>query len=167
MDTGQYILNLGLLGFILLTNLGTRQYTWRRLLLPIAIVVAVAAAYLRDLPTAGNDVTLEVVGIGVGLVFGVVAALLVRVRADERGTVRMTAGIGFAALWIVVIGARMAFAYGADNWFPQQIGQFSRDHLITGADAWTAAFVLMALAMVVGRLAVTAVQATRLQSVQA
>jgi hypothetical protein len=39
------------------------------------------------------------------------------------------------------------------------VGRFSTEHSITGADAWTAAFVLMALAMVVARLASTAVRA--------
>jgi hypothetical protein len=50
----------------------------------------------------------------------------------------------------------MLFAYGADHWYSRQIGEFSMTHQITGADAWTAAFVLMALAMVVTRVAVTA-----------
>jgi len=56
-----------------------------------------------------------------------------------------------------VIGGRMAFAYGADHWFPAAIGRFSIEHEITGADAWTAAFVLIALAMVLTRVVVTAV----------
>ncbi|HEY8287455.1 MAG TPA: hypothetical protein VIJ28_23965, partial [Chloroflexota bacterium] len=34
-----------------------------------------------------------------------------------------------------------------------QVGRFSFDHQITGADAWTAAFVLMAIAMVATRTA--------------
>jgi hypothetical protein len=49
----------------------------------------------------------------------------------------------------------MVFAYGADHWFTQQIGLFSYHHAITGADAWTAAFVSMALAMVLTRVLVT------------
>jgi hypothetical protein len=51
------------------------------------------------------------------------------------------------------------FAEWATGAGSRTIGQFSRNHLITGADAWTAAFVLMALAMVVGRLVTTAVVA--------
>jgi hypothetical protein len=46
---------------------------------------------------------------------------------------------------------RIGFAYGADHWFPEAIYRFSRDNLITGGDAWTAAFVLMALTMVLPR----------------
>ena len=63
------------------------------------------------------------------------------------------------ALWIAVIGGRILFAEWATGAGSRTVGQFSRDHLITGADAWTAAFVLMALAMVVGRLLTTAVVA--------
>lgn len=41
------------------------------------------------------------------------------------------------------------------------VARFSRDNLITGADAWTAALLLMALAQVVCRLAVVRVRARR------
>ena len=40
-----------------------------------------------------------------------------------------------------------------------QVMQFSLQHEITGSAAWTAAFVLMALSMVVARTAVVAVRA--------
>jgi hypothetical protein len=157
MSTAQYALNVGLLLYILGTNLGTRRLTRARLLLPLALVGVAAWVFLRDLPTIGNDVQLEVVGAAVGAVLGVVAGLLVQVRRDPTGTVFTYAGAAYAALWVAVIGGRMTFAYGADHWFPAAIGRFSMEHQITGADAWTAAFVLMALAMVLVRVVVTAV----------
>jgi hypothetical protein len=83
----------------------------------------------------------------------------VRVRRDRSGGLVTRAGTAYAALWVLVIGGRMAFAYGADHWFPVAIGRFSITHRITGADAWTAAFVLMALTMVLVRVLVTAVSA--------
>ena len=60
---------------------------------------------------------------------------------------------------IVLGGAERA----AEHWFGQAIGRFSRTYEITGGDAWTAAFVLMALAMVVTRVLVTMAQAFRLE----
>ena len=156
MTTSEYVLNIALLAYILLANVGTRALTWRRMALPIVAVVVAGYAFLRDMPTVGNDVRLELAGLTAGAVLGVVAALLVRVRRTTDGLV-MTAGIGFAALWVVVIVGRMLFAYGADHWFGRQIGQFSMTHQITGAGAWTAAFILMALAMVVTRVAATGV----------
>ena len=158
MSTSQYLLNLGLLAYILWANLGTRPITRTRLTLPLVIVAGVAVGFLSHVPTVGNDVTLEVVLALAGAVLGVVAGLLVRVEPTTSGTQVMRAGAAYAALWVAVIGGRMLFAYGADHWYPRQIAQFSITHRITGADAWTAAFVLMALAMVLTRVAVTALR---------
>ncbi|MEU2739307.1 hypothetical protein ABZ656_29050 [Streptomyces sp. NPDC007095] len=41
------------------------------------------------------------------------------------------------------------------------MARFSQDNLITGSDAWTAALLLMALAQVLGRLAVIRVRSSR------
>jgi hypothetical protein len=165
MTTSQYFLNLALLAWILSSNLGTRTLTRRRVTLPLFVVASAGWFYLKDLPSLGNDGMLELAGLVAGVVLGVVAAFTVRVHRDGR-QVLATAGLAFAALWVAVIGGRVLFAYGAEHWFPRAIGRFSRDHLITGADAWTAAFVIMALAMVVSRLAVTGVRAARLSTTE-
>jgi hypothetical protein len=159
MSTTQYLLNLGLLAYILWANLGTRQITTTRLLLPLVVVAGVAAGFLGHVPTLGNDVALEATLSAAGALLGVLAGLLVSVRRNSEGRLAMQAGAAYAALWVAVIGGRMLFAYGADHWYSRQIGELSMTHRITGADAWTAAFVLMALAMVVTRVAVTAARA--------
>jgi hypothetical protein len=164
MSTAQYALNVGLLVFILASNLGTRRLTRQRQLLPLALVVVAGWLLLRHVPTVGHDVQLEAVGLLVGATLGVAAGLLVRVRRTAGGEAVAHAGTGYAALWVGVIGGRMAFAYGADHWFPQAIGRFSMTHQITGADAWTSAFVIMALAMVVVRVAVTGLAARSTRS---
>ncbi|GAA5028000.1 hypothetical protein GCM10023258_23180 [Terrabacter aeriphilus] len=161
MSTAQYALNLGLLLYILATNLGTRPVTKRRMLLPVVLVAVAAGFFLRDVPTSGNDGTLELLGIAVGAVLGVVAGLLVRVRQGADGRLHTEAGAPYAFLWVIVIGGRVLFAYGADHWFSRDIAAFSVEHQITGAGAWTAAFVLMALTMVLARVAVTATLAAR------
>jgi hypothetical protein len=160
MSTTQYLLNAGLLAFVLWANLGTRTVSRVRFTLPLLLVAVAAAVFLRDVPTAGNDVGLELAGVGLGAVLGLIAAALVRV---ERlgGRLVMRAGVAYAALWIAVIGGRCVFAYGADHWFGRAIGEFSMTHSITGADAWTAAFILMALAMVVVRVAATGLLTAR------
>ena len=155
MSTTMYLLNLGLLAFVLWANLGTRAVTARRLL-PPGLVVAAAAVFLRDVPTFGHDLDLEVAGAAAGLVLGVLAGALVHVRRDRGGRLMMHAGAPYAALWVAVIGGRMLFAYGAEHWFPTAIGRFSMTHQITGADAWTAAFILLSLAMVAARVATSA-----------
>jgi hypothetical protein len=156
MSTTQYLLNAGLLAFVLWANLGTRAVSRSRFTLPLLLVAVAAAVFLRDVPTAGHDPELEFAGIGAGAVLGLVAAALVRVER-AGGRLVMRAGAAYAALWTAVIGGRCVFAYGADHWFPAAIGRFSMSHQITGADAWTSAFILMALAMVLVRVAATGV----------
>ncbi|WP_298515825.1 CPBP family intramembrane glutamic endopeptidase [uncultured Nocardioides sp.] len=163
MSTAQYLLNAGLLVFVLATNLGTRRLTWRRLALPVALVVAAGWAFLRDLSMLGNDARLELVGAGLGVALGVVAGALVAVRRDAGGLVTV-AGSAYAGLWVAVIGGRVLFAYGADHWFTGAITAFSVKHRITGGEAWTAAFVLMALAMVLTRVLVTAARSVALDT---
>jgi hypothetical protein len=160
MSTSQLILNAALLMFVLGTNLGTRVVTARRLLLPVVLVVVAGWLFLQDMPpTTSGDARLELAGALIGVAVGVAAAALMPVRRDGAGRVVTTAGVGYAALWIAVIGGRIAFAYSATGWASRSVGEFSMAQQITGADAWTAAFVLMALAMVLTRVAVTAARA--------
>ncbi|MGI8415091.1 MAG: hypothetical protein ACR2P2_02565 [Nakamurella sp.] len=159
MSTVQYALNLGLLVYILASNLGHRRLSPARLVVPVVLVVIAGWVFLRGIPTRGHDLQLEVVGLVVGAMLGVLAGLLVGVRRTPAGELLTRAGAAYAVLWIVVIGGRVAFAYGAEHWFAQTIGRFSMTHQITGADAWTGAFVLMALAMVLVRVLVTATRA--------
>jgi len=65
-------------------------------------------------------------------------------------------------VWIVGMGARIAFAYSSDNFGRHAITRFSINNQITGADAWTVAFVLMAVATVFVRIVVIRVRAHRL-----
>jgi uncharacterized protein (DUF697 family) len=161
VSTSQYALNFGLLAYILWANLGSKPVTRRRLTLPLLLVAVAAGIYLRSIPTLGHDLDLEVAGAVAGALLGILAGVLVRVGRDDTGRVVMRAGAAYAALWIAVIGGRMVFAYGATNWFGPAIGRFSMSHQITGGPAWTAAFVLMALAMVLARVAVTGIAAAR------
>ncbi|MER7282254.1 hypothetical protein ABT369_48275 [Dactylosporangium sp. NPDC000244] len=161
MSTTQYLLNAGLLAFVLWSNLGTRAVTRARIALPLLLVAVAAWFFLHDLPTLGNDLRLELAGAGAGAVLGLAAAALIRVGRDAEGRLVMRAGAAYAALWIAVIGGRVLFAYGAEHWFPAAIGRFSMTHEISGAAAWTAASVLMALVMVVVRVAASAALALR------
>ncbi|MCB0905798.1 MAG: hypothetical protein KDB63_01620 [Nocardioidaceae bacterium] len=150
MSTAQWILNGALLAWVLTRNVGTKPLTRATFAVPAAIVLVAGLAFLRDLPSAGHDLRLEVVGAVVGCVLGLVATSLTRVRSKGADVV-VRAGVAFAALWVVVIGGRVAFAEWATHSGAQAVGEFSMRHQITGADAWTAAFVLMSLAMVVTR----------------
>jgi hypothetical protein len=67
-----------------------------------------------------------------------------------------------AGLWIAGVGARLVFAWAAEHGAGPSIGRFSVAHHITGADAWVAALVIMALADVLTRTLVFRLRAARL-----
>ncbi len=70
MNALDYILDAVLLATIFLQFRG-RRLTVRYLLLPVAIVVYFLFAYLKGVPTAGNDLYLIAGGVVLGLIFGV------------------------------------------------------------------------------------------------
>jgi len=143
-----------LLSWVLLRNVGSKPVTRGTFLVPVLVVAVAAGVFLTDIPTVGNDVPLDVIGAAAGAVLGVAATGLTRIRRTGSGTV-IAAGAGFVALWITVIGGRIAFAQWATGLGSRAVDEFSVQHHISGADAWTAAFVLMALTMVLARAAST------------
>lgn len=157
MSTAQWILNATLLVWVLTRNLGTRRVNASTFWIPLVVVAAAGSWLLDDLPTSGHDPVLEVIGAGVGVILGLVGAASTRM-SHRGGDLVVHAGAGFAGLWIAAIGGRALFAQWATHSGARALGEFSIRHQITGADAWTAAFVLMALAMVSARLTVLAVQ---------
>ena len=164
MTTTDLLLNLGILAFVLVTGLGTRELNRRRFCLPLAVVALVGVLYLHSIPTSTGDIELiTVLGVA-GVLLGLVAGMLMKVRRAENGSLVTVAGSSYAAVWIATIAGRLLFAYGASDWFAPQIADFSRSLGIDGSAAYTSAFVIMALAMVATRVAVTAfraVQATK------
>jgi hypothetical protein len=151
-----YLLSLGILAFVLKTGLGTRELNRRRFTLPLAIVAVAGVLYLRSIPTSAGDVKLITVIGAAGVLLGLVAGALMKVRVTEDGSLVTVAGTSYAAVWIAAIGSRLLFAYGASHWFAPEIASFSRNAGIDSSAAYTAAFVIMALAMVLARVAVTA-----------
>lgn len=159
MSAAQWILSLALLTWALARNLGTRPVTRGTFVLPLAITVA-ASFFFLPLPTRGNDLPLIGALGAVGVVLGVAAGAATRLH-DRDGRLLATAGVAYATLWVVAIGGRVAFAEWATGPGARTIATFSRDHAITGADAWTAAFVIMALAMMLSRTASLALRSRR------
>ena len=146
MTTTMYLLNLGLLAFVLWANLGTRTVDP----VPAAPAGAAGDRRRRGVPPRRADRRprrrrWRPPGSAPGGAGAASPRALVRVDRNRAGRLVMRAGAAYAALWVAVIGGRMLFAYGAEHWFPAAIGRFSMTHQITGADAWTAAFILLSL----------------------
>jgi hypothetical protein len=155
------LLNLGILAFVLKTGLGTRELNRRRFTLPLALVAVVGAVYLRSTPTSTGAIELTTILGLVGVILGLVAGALMKVRRTNDGSLVTMAGTSYAAAWIAIIGGRLLFLYGANHWFAAQVVDVSRNLGIDGSAAWTSAFVVMALAMVATRVAVTAFRSVR------
>jgi hypothetical protein len=162
MSTSEIAIFLGLAVAILATQLGRRRLTIRRLLIPLAVAGFVGFQYLHGIPTQGGDLDFIVLATAAGAACGLLVACLVRVERGGAGSIITRAGLGYAAVWVAVLGGRLAFGYLAQHQWMGAVRQFSIDHAITGSAAWTAAFVLMALAMVGARTLVIAVRALAL-----
>ncbi len=151
MPTSAIILTAAILAGVFLSDLGHRAVTTHRLLRPLIIAGVVGATYLTNFATSGDGLALELAGTGAGALLGLFAASFMHVERDpSEGNVFTRAGIGYALIWIVVVGARLAFIYGTSHWFNASLGTWMSSHHIT-ADALTDALVLMALAMTTTR----------------
>ncbi|MGO9081780.1 MAG: hypothetical protein ACLQDY_22520 [Streptosporangiaceae bacterium] len=160
MTATDYIIN-AILVLLVLRQIRPNRLDLVSLVLPVVLVAAAAAYYLRTVPTAGNDITLDIALAGLGAVLGALCAFATSLSRGADGVVLSRAGWLAAILWVVGIGARMAFAFASDHGSGPAIARFSLAHEITGADAWVAALVMMALAEVITRLVVLRLRARR------
>ena len=151
MTTTDWVIDIALL-LIVLRQLREERLTVRTILLPLAIIGWTADNYLHNIPTAGNNILLTAIFAGIGIVFGVLGGLLTHVRIAE-GHVRIKASFGAAALWIISMGFRLAFAvWSSHPAGAAHVAHFSAVHDITSGQAWVVALVLMAFGEVVIRL---------------
>jgi hypothetical protein len=163
MNTTDYLLNAGLV-LVVLYLMRWTPVDLRNLIRPLAITVALSFFCLKSVPSAGNDVVLDAAGVLVGSALGAACGGLTFLRREANGSAMARVGIAAAGVWIVGMGARMVFAYSSDHFGRHAITRFSINNQITGSDAWTVAFVLMAISTVVLRLVVVRVRAHRLTS---
>lgn len=161
MTTTDYLISATLILLVIPQIRGTRL-TLHSTLLPVLAVAAAAAYYLKSFPTQGHDVRLEVAGAVAGAVLGLGCGAATRLSRGSDGVGFARAGALAASLWIVGMASRAGFEFWASHGGSQSVTQFSRDNLITGSDAWTAALLLMALTQVVCRLAVVRTRARRI-----
>jgi hypothetical protein len=146
------IINVLVLAAVLQADLGShRKIGLHRLLRPILLAAAIVPLFLADVATQGNGLTVELVGAAAGAVGGLMALALMRVyRSGTTGQPASAAGWGYAALWVVVIGARATFSYGANHWFEDGLGRWLIDNGIPTA-AITDGLIFMAVTMLLTR----------------
>jgi len=157
------ILNAIVLLVVLEADLGQhRKIGWFRILRPFVTSAVAVAIFVKAVTTTGDGLTLELALAAAGLTIGLAATALMTVYRSPRTHKPVSrAGFGYAALWVVVIGARTAFSYGSVHWFGAQLDHWMAQHAVTSA-ALTDALLFMAIAMVVTRTAGLALRARNL-----
>ena len=149
MTTTEYALNIALVGLVLLQIRGIKV-TKVALLFPVLMTVWIATSLLKTIPSAGNDLLLECGGALAGATLGLCAGLATGVY--RHGTTAIAkAGPLAALLWVLGIGARVAFSLWVGHGGGSTIRDISIHFHITGGPAWGTAFILMAVTEVVTR----------------
>lgn len=165
MNAGVWIVNLAVLAAVLEADLGRREVARLRLARPILMAAAIVPFFARSVATSGPGLTLELAGTGAGALLGLLAAGLMRTEYDpDKHSVFSRAGGAYAALWTVVIGARLWFAYASAHVFPVRLGQWLATGHIT-PNALTDALIFLALSMLVTRTAALLGKAARARAI--
>jgi len=166
--TQAMIVNGAVLVAVLHSDLGAaRKIGPMRILRPLLIAAAIVPLFIDSPVTHGTGLSLELIGVAVGLLGGLAAVALIHVhRNPSTGKPVSRAGAPYAALWTVVIGARAAFSYGSYHWFPSQLEHWCAAHQVTGS-AITDGLIFMAVAMLLTRTAGLALRASRLAPIAA
>src|SRR5580704_4672061 len=143
MPASAWIINLVVLGVVLEADLGRRKITWYRLARPVIVAGAIVIYYLTRTPVAtrSGGLAFELALAALGIVLGLAAGMIFRIFREGE-TAWSQAGIGYAALWILVIAARLGFAYATSHSHSLQV--WLGTHHIT-SDAVTDALIFMAV----------------------
>lgn len=161
--TEAMIVNGVVLATVLATDLGPARKIGRmRLLRPVIAAVIIIPIFVHQPVLHGTGLAVEIAGIAAGLLGGLAAAALMRVyRSPQTGAPVSRAGWPYALFWIVIVGARAAFSYGAAHWFTAPLVTWCVAHQVSAA-AITDGLIFMAVVMVVIRTVGLGVRASRL-----
>jgi hypothetical protein len=131
MSFDDYLINL-LLVAVVIRQLRGRRLTTIGLLWPIGLVVWALIEYMRSIPTSGNDLPLIVGGPVLGILLGASCAFCTAVTRLPDGGIFMRATIAAAVLWVVGVGARLAFGIYAEHGGYPQIVEFGAARALSG-----------------------------------
>jgi len=161
MNINVYVIN-AILVLMVIRQIREHPLDLRSLAVPVLAVGAAAVLFLHSVPLGGNDIALELACVLAGAAMGAVGGLATHLRRGADGRPLGRAGWLAAGMWIGGVGARLAFAVADGNGAGPAIRNFSVASHITGAAAWIAALIMMALADVLTRLMIIYLRGRRL-----
>jgi hypothetical protein len=161
--TDAELTNVLVLAAVLQADLGPhRTITIQRALRPALLAAVIVPLFLKSVATHGRGLALELAGVAAGVVAGLIALALIRVfRSPSSGKPATAAGWAYALLWVIIIGARAAFSYGASHWFSDELARWLIQSAVSG-NAITDGLIFMAVAMLLTRTAGIAIRARAL-----
>lgn len=161
--TEAMIVNGVVLAIVLATDLGPARKIGRmRLLRPLVAAAVIVPLFVATPAGHGTGLAIEIAGAAAGLLAGLAVAACMRVyRHPDTGLPVSSAGLPYAALWVLIIGARAAFSYGSAHWFTTPLVDWAITNDVTAA-AITDGLIFMAIAMVITRSVSLGLRAARL-----
>jgi hypothetical protein len=166
--TDAMIVNGVVLATVLATDLGpARKIGPMRLLRPVVAAAVIIPFFVSSPVTHGSGLVVEIAGCVAGLLGGLAAAALMTVyRSPSTGRPVSGAGTPYAIFWVVIVGARAAFSYGAAHWFTAPLVSWAVANRVTAA-AITDGLIFMAVVMIVVRTIGLGARAARLPAAAA
>ena len=157
------IVNGVVLATVLASDLGpARKIGPARLLRPLVAAAVIIPLFVSRPVGHGSGLAIEIAGCVAGLLGGLIAAALMSVyRSPKTGKPVSRAGASYAIFWIVIVGARAAFSYGAAHWFTASIVTWAIANKVTEA-AITDGLIFMAIVMVLARTVALGTRARKL-----
>ncbi len=156
---GAEIVNALILAAVLQGDVGPRRKLGPfRFLRPVLIAAVIVPVFLEKVAVSGGGPAVELAGAAAGVIAGLIALTVIRVYRDAGGRAVTAAGWGYALVWVVVIGARAVFSYGAEHWVAGPLGAWLAANSVP-ATAITDGLIFMAVAMILTRTAGLLLQA--------
>lgn len=157
------IINAVVLFVVLESDLGPHRRISRfRIVRPLVTAILILPFFIKGAATTGTGLALELGLATAGIALGLGSTRLMGVyRSPKTGKAVTRAGLGYAAIWIAVIGTRAAFSYGSAHWFARQLSEWMTENAVTSS-AITDALIFMALGMLLTRVIAMGIRARRL-----
>lgn len=150
LNTQTWMMIGAFLAIVLLTQIGRKEFTIRRAVLPFILCGITVYLFVEEIPTSGSNMAALTIMTVVGMIMGGLMLFTVKVEYGSDNKAYVTAGIPYLCLWIVGLGWRVVLAYIAEDWYPHEFIDFmASNHLDFNVIA--PAFVLFTIAMVVIR----------------